>query len=51
MGKIRETLDAVHRLYAANGYLQASIVPQLQVQEAGQIVTVIFAVVEGAQSR
>lgn len=51
MGKIRETLDEVHRLYAANGYLQAWIVPQFRVQEAGQRVTVIFAVVEGAQSR
>jgi outer membrane protein assembly factor BamA len=47
MSKIRETLEAVRRLYAANGYPQASIVPQFR--EAGHGVTVSFAVVEGPQ--
>jgi outer membrane protein assembly factor BamA len=51
MSKVRETLEAVRRLYAANGYPQATIVPQFQIPEAGQGATVIFTVVEGAQSR
>jgi outer membrane protein assembly factor BamA len=49
MRKVRDTLEAARRLYAANGYPQASIIPQFR--EAGHAVTVSFAVVEGAQSR
>ena len=49
MSKVRETQEAVRRLYTANGYPQASIIPQFR--EAGHAVTVTFAVVEGAQSR
>jgi outer membrane protein assembly factor BamA len=50
MSKVRETVEAVRKLYAANGYLKASIVPQVRVQEVGQGATVIFRVVEGARS-
>ena len=51
VSKVRDTLDVVRRLYAANGYPQAVIVPQFRVPEAGSPVTVIFTVAEGAQSR
>jgi hypothetical protein len=48
MSKVRETLEAVRRLYAAIGYPKASI--QVQVHDAGHRVSVNFRVVEGAQS-
>ena|SRR5271165_5581315 len=48
--KVRETLEAVGRLYAANGYPTASVVPQVQVHEAGHWVSLRFSVVEGARS-
>ncbi len=51
VSKVRDTLDVVRRLYAANGYPQAVIVPQFRVPAAGSPVTVIFTVAEGAQSR
>jgi hypothetical protein len=52
MSKVRETLEVVLRLYAANGYPKASVVPQVQVQvhEGGHWVSLQFHVVEGAQS-
>jgi outer membrane protein assembly factor BamA len=49
MSKVRETVGVVRRLYAANGYPQATIIPQFR--EAGHSVTVSFVVMEGAQSR
>jgi len=50
MSKVRETLEAARRLYAAIGYPTASIVSEVQVQEAGHWVSLYFRVVEGAQS-
>ncbi len=50
MGKVRETVETVRKLYAANGYPNASILPRVQFQEGGHWVTVIFRVTEGAQS-
>ena len=50
MSKVRETLEAARRLYAAIGYPKASIVPEVQVHEAGHWVSLYFRVVEGAQS-
>jgi outer membrane protein assembly factor BamA len=50
MSKLPETVETVRRLYAANGYPKASILPQVQFQEAGHGVAVIFRVTEGAQS-
>lgn len=51
MSKLPETVETVRKLYAANGYPKASILPQVQFQEGGHGVTVIFRVTEGAQSR
>jgi hemolysin activation/secretion protein len=48
MSRVRQTLEAVRRLYAAVGYPKASI--QVQVHDAGHRVSVDFSVVEGAQS-
>ena len=48
--RLQETVEAVRKLYAANGYPAASIVPQFKVHEAGHWVAVYFSVVEGAQS-
>jgi outer membrane protein assembly factor BamA len=50
MSKVRETAEAARKLYIANGYLKASIVPQVRVHEVGQGATIIFRVVEGARS-
>jgi hypothetical protein len=50
MSKVRETLEAARRLYAAIGYPTASIVDEVQVHEAGHWVSLYFRVVEGAQS-
>ncbi len=50
MSKIRETLEAARRLYAAIGYPTASIVLEVQVHEAGHWVSLHFRVVEGVQS-
>jgi len=49
--KVRETLESVRRLYAAIGYPTASIVPQVQIHEAGHWVSLRFNVIEGAQPR
>jgi Surface antigen variable number repeat len=49
MSKVRETAEAARKLYIANGYLKASVVPQVRVG-VGQGATVIFRVVEGARS-
>jgi outer membrane protein assembly factor BamA len=48
--KVRETLEAVRRLYAALGYPTASVVPRVEVHEAGHWVSLYFNVAEGAQS-
>jgi len=48
--KVRETLEAVRRLYVAIGYPAASIVPEVQVHEAGHWVSLHFSVLEGVQS-
>jgi len=48
MSKVRETVEIVRRLYAANGFPKASIVPQ--VRFLGSSVCVRFKVLEGAQS-
>ena len=47
--KVRETAEAVRKLYAANGYLNASIAPEVQFL-GGLGVCVRFKVVEGPQS-
>ena len=47
--KMRETAEAVRKLYAANGYLNASIAPEVQFL-GGLGVCVRFKVVEGPQS-
>src|SRR6202022_4768694 len=46
MSKVRETLEAARRLYAAIGYPTASIVSEVQVHEAGRWVLLYFRVVE-----
>jgi outer membrane protein assembly factor BamA len=46
MRKVHETADALRRLYAANGFLRASIVPQVRFKE-GLGVSVPFQIVEG----
>lgn len=52
--KVRETADAVRRLYVANGYPNASIVPDVRSREGLTVgkkptVGVIFRIVEGKQ--
>jgi outer membrane protein assembly factor BamA len=47
--KMRETAEAVRRLYAANGYLNASIASEIQIL-GPSAVCVHFKVVEGPQS-
>jgi outer membrane protein insertion porin family len=47
--KMRETAEAVRKLYAANGYLNASITPEVQIF-GPRAVCVRFKVVEGPQS-
>jgi outer membrane protein assembly factor BamA len=47
--KMRETAQAVRKLYAAIGYLNASIVPSVQVL-GGRGVCVSFTIIEGPQS-
>ena len=47
--KMRETTEAVRKLYAANGYLNASIAPEVQIL-GPSAVCVRFKVVEGPQS-
>lgn len=47
--KVRETIDAMRRLYAAIGSPTASIVNQFQVHEAGHWVGLYFSIVEGPQ--
>ena len=47
--KMRETAEAVRKLYAARGYLNASIVPEVRFL-GGLGVCVSFKVVEGPQS-
>ena len=47
--KIRETAEAVRKLYAANGYLNASIAPEVQIL-GPSAVCVRFKVFEGPQS-
>ena len=51
MSKVQATMEAVRKLYAANGYPRASIVPQVQSQKTGIGATVEFKISEGAQSR
>jgi len=46
MDKIRETAEATHRLYAASGYPNASIVPEIQFSQGANVI-VAFKVVEG----
>src|SRR5262249_44760694 len=48
--KVRETQEAVRRLYVAIGYPAASIVPEVQVHEAGHWLSLHFGVLEGVQS-
>jgi outer membrane protein assembly factor BamA len=48
MTKVRETADAMRRLYASNGYPTASIVPDVRFRE-GFYVTVAFRIIEGKQ--
>jgi outer membrane protein assembly factor BamA len=48
--KVRATVEAVRKLYAASGYPVASIIPQIEAHEAGHWVAVYFSVVEGPQS-
>jgi hypothetical protein len=43
-------MEALRRLYAAIGYPHASMVPQVQVQEAGHWVSLHSYVVEGIQA-
>jgi outer membrane protein assembly factor BamA len=47
--KVRETAEAVRKLYATNGYFNASITPEVQFL-GGRSVCVRFKVVEGPQS-
>ena len=52
--KVREAADAVRRLYVANGYPNASIVPDVELREGITVsekptVGVIFRIVEGKQ--
>jgi outer membrane protein assembly factor BamA len=47
--KMRETAEAVQKLYAARGYLNASIAPEVQIL-GPSAVRVRFKVVEGPQS-
>ena len=47
--KMRETAEAVRKLYTATGYLNASIVPKIRFI-GGLAVRVIFNIVEGPQS-
>jgi outer membrane protein assembly factor BamA len=49
MRKVHETADALRRLYAANGFLRASIVPQVRFKERLGV-SVAFQIVEGPQS-
>lgn len=49
IGKVRETAEAIRRLYSANGYSQASIVQQVRLL-TGLEVCVAFTVVEGSLS-
>jgi outer membrane protein insertion porin family len=50
MSKVRETLEAARRLYAALGYPSASIVSEVQVHGTGHSVSLYFRVAEGAQA-
>jgi hypothetical protein len=49
LSKVRSTVEAVHSLYAANGYPKASIVPQFRFDETRHRVVVIFDITEGGQ--
>jgi outer membrane protein assembly factor BamA len=49
MSKVRETVAAVRKLYAANGYPKASIVPEVSFL-GGVGVCVSFRIAEGTQS-
>ena len=49
MDKVQETTEAVHRLYVANGYPKASIVPQIRFKKRLGV-SVAFNIVEGPQS-
>jgi outer membrane protein assembly factor BamA len=49
--KVRELLEAVRRLYIAIGYPNVTIVPQIQVHEAGHWVSLNFSIYEGARAR
>jgi len=48
--KVRDLLEAVRRLYIAIGYPNVTIVPEVQVHEAGHWVSLKFSVREGAQT-
>lgn len=47
--KVRETAEAVRKLYASRGYLDASIVPRIRFLDEAKV-CVSFSIVEGAQS-
>lgn len=50
MSEARSTAEAIRRLYAANGYLETSVVPQVRFL-SGVEVCVAFKVEEGPRSR
>jgi outer membrane protein insertion porin family len=49
MSKVRETTEALRRLYASIGYPHASIVARVQ-DEVGHRVSLAFRIVEGVQT-
>jgi outer membrane protein insertion porin family len=49
MSEVHETVDAIRRLYAANGFGKASVIPDVQRQDR-LTVCVAFRVVEGPRS-
>jgi hypothetical protein len=48
--KVRDLLEAVRRLYIAIGYASVTIVPVVQIHEAGHCVSLNFKIYEGAQT-
>jgi len=51
VGKIRETLDSILRLYQAKGYIDLTIEPQMEIDDEKHQITVVLKVSEEAQYR